>query len=125
MRKRLFACAAVAVAVVGLLAAALIYSRASEDDADPNVQVVIVDGKTYRIPLASTRAYQGDLQRFGGNAAVLFDDIERWFAGLWHGRSLAVTTVWITAFVSVGLYLFARGIPSDDGPHARRGQDDG
>jgi hypothetical protein len=124
MRRRLFVCS-VAVAVLGLLAAALIYSRVGDDDGDPNVQVVIVDGKTYRIPLASTRAYQGDLQRFGGNAAVLFDDIDRWFAGLWHGRSLAVTTAWITAFVSVGLYLIARGMPPDQTSPGRGGHEDG
>jgi len=31
--------------------------------------------------------------------ALLFDDLDRWFKGLWRGRALAVTVVWITAFV--------------------------
>ena len=57
--------------------------------------------------------YQRDLRHFGGNSAVLADDITRWFAGLWHGRTLAVTLTWITAFVSVALFLLARQIPSD------------
>ena len=67
--------------VGGLAAGALlIYVRADDSDADENVQIVIVDGKTYKIPLASTKMYQRELRRFGGEAAVLFDDINRWFA---------------------------------------------
>jgi hypothetical protein len=101
----------VAVAVVGLLAALLIYVRADDSDADENVQIVIVDGQTYKIPLASTKMYQRELRRFGGEAAVLFDDINRWFAGLWRGRSLAIITACVTALVSVWLFLLALAEP--------------
>ena len=108
----------VAVAVVGLLGALLIYVRADDSDADENVQIVIVDGKAYKVPLASTKMYQRELRRFGGEAAVLFDDINRWFASLWRGRPLAIITACITAFVSIGLFLVAREMPvgpySDD-----------
>jgi hypothetical protein len=102
----------VAVAVVGLLGALLIYARADDSDADENVQIVIVDGKTYKVPLASTKMYQHELRRFGGEAAVLFDDIDRWFAPLFRARPLAIITACITAFVSVGLFLAARGMPA-------------
>ena len=98
----------VAVAVVGLLGAALIYVRADDSGADENVQIVIVDGQVSKVPLASTKMYQRELRRFGGEAAVLFDDINRWFARLWRSRTLAVITACITAFVSVGLFLLAR-----------------
>jgi len=104
----------VAVAVVGLLGALLIYVRADDSDADENVQIVIVDGKAYKVPLASTKMYQRDLRRYGGEAAVLFDDINRWLARLWRGRSLAIITACVTVFVSVGLFLAARAMP--DGP---------
>ena len=106
----------VAVAVVGLLGALLIYVRADDSDADENVQIVIVEGKTYKIPLASTKMYQRDLRRYGGEAAVLFDGINRWFATLWRGRSLAIITACVTVFVSVGLFLVARAMPA--GPHS-------
>ena len=102
----------VAVAVVGLLGALLIYVRADDGDADENVQIVIVDGTTYKIPLASTKMYQRELRRFGGEAAVLFDDINRWFASLWRGRSLAIITACGTALVSVVLFLLAREMPA-------------
>jgi hypothetical protein len=119
MRKRLTLCS-VLVAVVGLSSALLIYLTAGEDSGfDENVQTVVVDGKTFQIPLASTKMYRRDLQRFGGGAAVLFDDLDRWFAGLWRGRSLAVTLAWIATFASLGLFLLARQMPSDLNPAAR------
>jgi len=116
LQKRLVICA-IAVAVVGLVGALLIYFTAGDPtDTDDNVQILIVDGKAYRIPLSDTKMYRHELQRFGGNAAVLFDDLNRWFASLWHGRSLAVTTACITAFVSVALLLLARQMPPDAPP---------
>src|SRR5262245_29696019 len=112
MRKRLMICS-VAVAVVGLLGALLIYARAGDgSDADENVQILIVDGKTYKVPLASTKTYRRELRRIGGEAAVLFDDINRWFASLWRGRSLAIITAGTTVVLSVGLFLFARAMPT-------------
>src|SRR5262245_20845990 len=115
MRKRLMVSAAL-VAVLGLSSALAVYLRAGDDgDPDENVQIVVADGKVYRIPLASTKIYRRDLERFGGTAAVLADDLSRWFAGLWRGRSLAVTLVWITAFATAGLFLLARRLPAGSG----------
>jgi hypothetical protein len=123
MNKGLLICA-VLVAVVGLSSALVIFLTAREDNGpDEGFQTVVVDGKTFRIPLASTKMYQRDLQRFGGNSAVLADDLTRWFTGPWHGRTLAVTLTWITAFVSVALFLLARQIPFDStgGTHGSDG----
>ena len=100
--------------MIGLFGALSIYFTAGEDsETDENVQILVVDGKTYRIPLASTKMYQRELRRFGGEAAVLFDDFNRWFAGLWRGRSLAITVAWITAAVSLGLLVLARRMRAD------------
>jgi hypothetical protein len=124
MRRRLILCSLL-VALVGLSSALLVYLTASGDgDLEENVQTVVVDGKTYQIPLASTKMYRRDLQRFGGGAAVLFDDLERWFSSLWRGRALGVTLAWITAFVSLGLFFLARQIPRDLDPGARGGDRD-
>src|SRR4249920_128901 len=113
MQKRLYLCSLI-VAVMGLSSTLLVYLTAGEDtDGDEGFEFVVVDGKTYPIPLASNKMYRRELQRFGGKAAVLFDDFNRWFAGLWRGKSLAVTIVWITAFVSLGLFLLARNWPPD------------
>src|SRR5262245_4781466 len=112
MRRRLLICSAV-VLVVGLSAAAAIYLTAG-GDADENVQIVIEDGQIYRFPLADTKTYRRDHQRVGGNAAVLFDELNRWFVSLWHGRSLAITVACITAFVSLGLLVVGRQVPPEE-----------
>jgi len=105
---------AVLIAVLGFSSALVIYLTAGDDgEVGEGDQVVVVDGKTFRIPLASTKSYRRELQRFGGGASLMFDDLDRWLSGLWHGRSLAVTLAWITGFVSLGLFLFARQIPPD------------
>ena len=115
MQKRLTLWS-IAVAVVGLCSALLIYVTAGEAADLEGSEIVMVDGKAYPVPLADTRMYRRELQRFGGKAALLFDDFNRWFAGLWHGRSLAVTVVWITAFISLGLFLLGRNWPPDPEP---------
>ena len=107
MRTRLLICAAL-VAIIGFSAALVIYLRAPDDESDD--VVVVVGGKTFRYPITSTKAYQRDLQRAGGNAAVLFDDVERWIRGRWHGRALGVTLAWITGIVSLALFLVAREV---------------
>jgi len=111
MRRRLIAWS-VLVAVIGLSSALVIHLRAGTDSGfGEDVQTIIVDGKSHQIPLTSLKTYRRDLERFGGPAAVLADDFMRWLAGLWHGRSLAYTVAWITAFASVGLLLVARLCP--------------
>jgi len=118
MQKRLTLWS-IAVAVVGLCSALLIYVTAGEAVDLEGSEIVMVDGKAYPVPLADSRMYRRELQRFGGKAALLFDDFNRWFTGLWHGKSLAVTVVWITAFISLGVFLFARLLPPDPKPDVR------
>jgi hypothetical protein len=57
--------------------------------------------------------YLRDLERFGGKAAVLFDELNRWFAGLWRGKSLATTVAWISVFVALVLFALGRHAPPD------------
>jgi hypothetical protein len=42
------------------------------------------------------------------HAGGLFDQLNRWFAGLWEGRQLGVTVACITLFIAAGLFLAAR-----------------
>src|SRR6266853_6246798 len=122
MQRRLYLCSFI-ILVAGLCGALLIYLTAGEDtEGDEGSEIIIVDGKAYPIPLSGTKMYRRELQRFGGKAALLFDDFNRWFAGLWHGKSLAVTVVWITAFISLGLFFLGRNWPPDPEP-GPRGED--
>ena len=55
----------------------------------------------------STRC-QRELERYGGKANVIFDELNRWFASIWHGKRLRITLGWISVVASLGLFLLAR-----------------
>jgi hypothetical protein len=44
---------------------------------------------------------------------VIFDDIGRWWDGLWHGRSLALTVAFLSVLTSLALYFVALAVPED------------
>jgi hypothetical protein len=100
VRKRLYALA-FAVLMVGLSAGGVIYLMA--DDAGDEAMAEIYGSKTYA----------RQLQRFGGKASVVFDDIDRWLAARWRGKSLGVTIVWLSVLASGCVYFVARRSRND------------
>jgi hypothetical protein len=98
---------ALCVLVIGLASAGVIYLTV-EEPTPSAASYVIVDGKAYPIAPGASRTYVRELQRFGGKTAVLFDELNRWFADLWQGKALAVTLAWISVFSSAGLFLLGR-----------------
>lgn len=121
LQTRLYA-SALAVLITGLCGAVAILLTAGDDPGPAASQFVVVDGKTYPIAPSESKRYVRDVQRFGGKVGVLFDEFDRWFAGLWRGRSLAVTLGWIAVFLSVGLFLLGWIQPAkqDSGDHGDR-----
>ncbi|MFZ1907873.1 MAG: hypothetical protein WAU52_02205 [Burkholderiales bacterium] len=105
-RSRLYLSSAL-VLLLGLCAAAAIYLTAG-DDANGAVGYEVINGVAYPVAPADSKAYQRELERFGGKANVLAAEITQWFAGLWQGRKLAFTVAFLTALVSLALYLYAR-----------------
>ena len=103
--------AALAVLLVGLASALLIYTL-SEESAPDAVGYVIVDGLKYPIEPGQSKRYVRDLERSGGKANVVFDEFGRWLAGLWQGKQLAVTIAWLSIAISAILFLLGRAIPS-------------
>ena len=99
--------AGIAVLLLGLCAAAVLYLSAA-DDAGGSVGYVLVDGQVYALSPSQSKAYISQIERFGGKAAVLFDEINRWFAGLWQGKQLGVTVGWISVAVAGLLFFLAR-----------------
>jgi hypothetical protein len=85
------------VLIVGLATAAAIYFTAEDEPQLSTSYVIVMDP-------ATTKTYVRDLERFGGKAAVLFDDFNRWFAARWHGRALGVTVAWIAIGVAALLF---------------------
>ena len=110
MKKRLYAACAL-VLVAGLGCAAWLYSRAGDGpDISGAYQIVVVNGVPTPIAPNESKAYMRDLQRYGGKMALVFDDIGRWWSGLWHGKALALTVACIAVGVSFALYFIALAI---------------
>src|SRR5262245_8983776 len=96
MRNRLHV-AAVVILVVGVAAGLAIYFLA--EDQAPHLGL-------YEIQIS--KQYVREIERFGGKAALLFDDLGRWFGERWHGKQLGVTIGWLSVFAAGVLYLLAR-----------------
>jgi hypothetical protein len=95
------------VLVLGLCGAALIYFTAADDSAGA-VGYEVINGVAYPVAPADSKAYQRELERFGGKANVLAAEFTRWFASLWHGRRLAFTVAFLSLLASLALYLCAK-----------------
>lgn len=100
------------ILVAGLCGAMLIYLLA-EDIPDDSLGNVIVNGVVYPLATRDSKKYRREVERFGGKAALLFDDFNRWFAERWQGKTLGKTVAWISILVSLGIYLFANSLGPD------------
>ena len=87
------------------LGAALYFTAGDETEAS---SYTIVGGQVFANDPADSRAYRRELQRFGGKASLVFDDLLRWLESRWHGRQLGVTVAWLSAAVALGLFVAAR-----------------
>ena len=89
LKTRLYL-ASLIILLVGMGSAVAIYINAGEDTGDV-LAYVMADGQAYPIGPEYSKQYRHDLEIYGGKAAVLADEFERWFDGLWRGKSLAFT----------------------------------
>jgi hypothetical protein len=104
--------ACIVTLLLGIGGALLAYATAGEE-VEAAVSYVIVDGQAHPVAPQTSKRYLRDLEQFGGKASVLFDEFNRWFGALWHGRRLAVTVAVISIGAALGLFLFARWLPPD------------
>jgi hypothetical protein len=108
LQKNLYLISAL-ILLAGLGGAAIIYLTA-EDDSNSASGYEIVGGYVYSLESSNSKRYNHDLELYGGKAAVLADQFNRWFTGLWHGKSLAFTVACITLLASFGVFFFARSV---------------
>ena len=99
---------AIVILIVGLGSAAWLYLAA---------QNVPVNMSLYEFE--HSKRYVDNLQLYGGNMAVMEDDLSRWFAGLWHGTMLAYTVACMAAVLSGAFFLVAHHMPSAVKPGER------
>jgi len=112
LKARLYL-ASLIVLAAGLCSAALIYATA-QDAPESGMDYIVVDGVSYPVSPQQTKRYVRTLEQFGCKASVLFDEFDRWFASLWHGRNLALTVACLSTAAAAGLFLFARWLPDRD-----------
>lgn len=121
-QKRLYVIS-VLLLVIGLASSVMIFlATDSEQDSDSGYE--IVGGHIYPSMNERSKKYMHDLELYGGKAAVIGDELNRWFDGLWQGRSLAYTVACITLVASLGVFGagFYAHIPHE--PHAGREAED-
>ena len=97
--------AALFILALGLGAGATIYFTA--DEPAPSGYIMIGDA-AYPYDPTTSRAYVRQIERFGGKTALLFDDINRWFASLWVGKRLGLTIIFLSAAVALFLFWIAK-----------------
>lgn len=100
------------ILLIGIVCAVLVYA-VREDRPDPGLGYQIVNGVAYPIAPQDDRRYEYEIERMSGKSGVLLDQMTRWFAGLWRGRSLAYMIAGIS-LVSAGLLSWiARELAAD------------
>ncbi len=103
LQKRLYV-AGVAVLLASLVAAVIIYASAPSPDSAVSMYSI-----------ADPR-YQIELQRIGGNAAVLAAQIHQWFDSLWHGTALAWTVAVLGIACAGACFFVGHFFAYDDEP---------
>ena len=95
---------ALAILVIGLVTGAAIYVLADEPEA---TAYVIIGDTAYPVDPTTSKAYQRQLERYGGKAALLFDDINRWLAARFEGKQLGIAVAAASVAVALIVYAFA------------------
>lgn len=111
-RRRLYLASA-AILLAGWVGAAAIYATAPDANSDA-LGYEFVDGVAYPILAYESKSYRHDLERFGGKSAIMADDFNRWFSGLWVGKRLAYTLATLATGAALACFLTARSLPRDD-----------
>ena len=106
-RSRRIYLGSLALLLLGLFAAVVIYVT-TEDDSSGVIGYEVINGVAYPVAPADSKAYQRELERFGGKANVLAVEFTRWFESLWQGRRLAFTVAFLGIAASLALYLIGR-----------------
>ena len=106
-RSRRIYLGSLALLLLGLFAAVVIYVT-TEDDSSGVIGYEVINGVAYPVAPADSKAYQRELERFGGKANVLAVEFTRWFESLWQGRRLAFTVAFLGIAASLALFLIGR-----------------
>jgi len=65
------------------------------------------------LPFGEYKSDRRNVELYGGTAAVVADALNRWFAGLWHGRPLAYTLAVLAIGIALACFLAARHLSDE------------
>ena len=103
------------ILLAGLGSAAWIYQTAGNDSSSV-IGYEEEGGSVSPVMPEDSKKFLRDLELYGGKTEVLMYEFRIWFAGLWHGKSLAYTVACITVLISLGFYVvnyLQSGLESD------------
>ncbi len=101
-RKRCYTTTA-AILLTGFCSALIIYLTAGEAPNNPFAE------------FEKSKKFAYELERMGGKAALVANDLNKWFAGLWQGESLAYSVAVITILIAAGYYFVATSLETEAG----------
>ncbi len=108
-RGELLRLCAVAVLLLGVVLASLVYATSTDGGGSgQGVGFVTEGGQIDEVQAEDSRSYQRSLEYFGGKSAVMMTEMRRWFAGLWHGSSLALLIACVAGLIAWGLLHAAK-----------------
>lgn len=90
-----------AILLVGLGSAVAIYLTVGEAPVDPFAE------------FENSKKFAYELERMGGKAALAANGLNKWFAGLWQGETLAYTVAVITIIIAAGYYFIATSLEEE------------
>lgn len=90
-----------AILLVGFGTAVAIYLTAGEAQVDPFAE------------FENSKKFAYELERMGGKAAIAANGLNKWFAGLWQGETLAYTVAVITIIIAAGYYFIATSLEEE------------
>ena len=97
------------ILLAGLLGAALVYLTAS-DETSKATGYEIADGQLYPSLAEDTKRYLYEEERYGGKMAILLNEFNQWFSGLWKGRQLAYTLSLLATGFALACFLAAHSL---------------
>jgi hypothetical protein len=62
-----------------------------------------------------TKKYLREMEVYGGQANVFAAEIQEWFSGLWHGKTLAFTVATLTALLAAAIGFVASRLTQEEG----------
>jgi hypothetical protein len=102
--------AAAFVLIAGVTCGVTIYLLAEEPPASA---YILIGDTAYPMDPTTSKAYVRQIERFGGKAALLFDEVNRWFASLWQGRTLGITVAVLSVLAALTLLAIAKAAVRD------------